>query len=153
MRPRSRDATKFTGWSLVISAHWPNFKSFCWIELYGLKTALYRRQTLVKWRRRGCCCTLNMDLLLQVIQEDFSKFDLMIMYVQWNLLRRTSHNTDTSLRRTLPHVPAERRCLSHRKTSIRRTIVRRTPLQDGHFYMFQQRISIKNYLLRRTHPK
>ena len=45
-----------------------------------------------------------------------------------NLLRRTSHKTDTSLRRTLLRVPAERRCVSHIKTSIRRTIIRRTPL-------------------------
>ena len=61
--------------------------------------------------------------------------------------------TDPSLRRTLSHVPADCTCLSCRKTSIRRTIVRRTPLQDGHFSMSQQRISIENYLLRRTHPK
>ena len=48
--------------------------------------------------------------------------------IKWNLLRRTSHKTDTSLRRTLPYVTAERRCVSHRKTCIRRTIVRQTPL-------------------------
>ena len=41
---------------------------------------------------------------------------------------RTSHMTHTSLRRTLSHVPTERRCVSHRKASIRRIILRRTPL-------------------------
>ena len=66
--------------------------------------------------------------------------------IQWNLLRRTSYKTETSLRRTLLLVLAERGCVPHRKTSLRGTIVRRTPLKDGHF-------SIGNYLLRQTHPK
>ena len=47
------------------------------------------------------------------------KIHKLVSNIQWNLLRRTSHKTGTSLRRTLPHVPAERRCVSHRKTSIK----------------------------------
>ena len=78
----------------------------------------------------------------RIFGDPWAPSNIMLVYSK-SALRRTSHKTDTSLRRTFSHVPAERRCVSHRKTSIRRTIVRRTPLQDGHFSMSQQKIFIE----------
>ena len=46
-----------------------------------------------------------------------------------------SHMTDISLRWTHPHIPVHFMCLSHRKTSIRRTTMRRTSPIDGHFLL------------------
>ena len=61
-----------------------------------------------------------------------------------------SHKTDISLRRKLLHIRVEIWCLSHRKISIRQTIVGRTPQEDGHFYMSKLAIFIVNHLLRLT---
>ena len=53
---------------------------------------------------------------------------------QWSLLRRISHKTDTSLRRTFWHTPAEHRSSLYWNTSIRQTSVTQLLHKKGTFF-------------------
>ena len=101
----------------------PQSAKFCFIKI---AFSSYLVETLF-----CCCCNIcgwhlaGIRVLLFCLYIEFCSH----IKIQLNLLKRTSHKADTSLKRTLSHVPAERRCISHRKTdncktdtSIRRTL-------------------------------
>ena len=66
-----------------------------------------------------------------------------ILKTQWNLLWRTSHKTDTSLRRTVSRSTAEIRSFYYRKIFIKRTHIRRTPLKTDSIFILQMKIPKK----------
>ena len=110
-----------------------NFVTVC----HGFRWPLSPRFVIIEWCLSKCdqmvvdyyspLMSCNMVLILSSLQIDNFMF-VLLNQVKWNLLRRISHKTDTSLRRTLSHVSAERRCISYRMISIRRTTIKRIPL-------------------------
>ena len=72
-------------------------------------------------------CVFLIPISLSFFGREETKEDETASIVHYSeTSRQTSHKTDTSLRRTLPRVPAEHRCVSYRRTSIRRKIVGQT---------------------------